>query len=106
VEPWGLVCNEAMHQARPVIATDAVGAAAGGLVRDGEGGLVVPAGDRDALRRAIDRLLSDRALRLHLGEGAQAAVSGYTYDAMVQAFDRALRLAGVHCPTENKASRS
>src|SRR5262249_30486961 len=25
-EPWGLVCNEAMHQARPVIATDGVGA--------------------------------------------------------------------------------
>src|SRR5581483_4620011 len=34
-EPWGLVCNEAMHQGRPVIATDAVGAVAGGLVRDG-----------------------------------------------------------------------
>ncbi|HET8978747.1 MAG TPA: glycosyltransferase, partial [Solirubrobacteraceae bacterium] len=39
-EPWGLVCNEAMHQARPVIATTAVGAAAGGLVRDGATGLV------------------------------------------------------------------
>jgi glycosyltransferase involved in cell wall biosynthesis len=44
-EPWGLVCNESMHQGRPVIATDAVGAAAGGLVRDGETGLVVPSGD-------------------------------------------------------------
>ena len=45
LEPWGLVCNEAMSQGRPVIATTAVGAAAGGLVRDGETGLVVPAGD-------------------------------------------------------------
>jgi glycosyltransferase involved in cell wall biosynthesis len=106
VEPWGLVCNEAMHQARPVIASDAVGAAAGGLVRDGDGGLVVPAGDRDALRRAIERLLSDEALRVRLGEGAKVAVSGYTYDAMVKAFDRALALAGGHCPTENNASRS
>ncbi len=32
-EPWGLVCNEAFEQARPMIATTAVGAAAGGLVR-------------------------------------------------------------------------
>ena len=44
-EPWGLVCNEAMHQGRPVIASDSVGAAAGGLVRDGETGIVVRSGD-------------------------------------------------------------
>ena len=31
-EPWGLVVNEAMHAGLPVVATDAVGAAAGGLV--------------------------------------------------------------------------
>ena len=37
-EPWGLVCNEAFEQGRTVIATTAVGAAAGGLVRDGEHG--------------------------------------------------------------------
>ena len=42
-EPWGLVTNEAMHQGTPVIATDAVGAVAGGLVRDGRNGLVVRA---------------------------------------------------------------
>ena len=34
-EPWALVVNEAMSQRTPIIATDAVGAAAGGLVRDG-----------------------------------------------------------------------
>ena len=33
LEPWGLVVNEAFDQGVPVIATDAVGAAAGGLVR-------------------------------------------------------------------------
>ena len=48
-EPWGLVVNEAMNQGLAVIATDAVGAAAGGLVRDGENGLIVPAGDERAL---------------------------------------------------------
>ena len=40
-EPWGLVVNEAMNRGLAVIACDAVGAAAGGLVRDGVNGLVV-----------------------------------------------------------------
>src|SRR3954470_5953739 len=55
-ETWGLAVNEAMNQRTPIIATDAVGAAAGGLVRDGETGLVVPAGDRDALASGLRRL--------------------------------------------------
>ena len=47
-EPWGLVVNEAFDQGVPVIATDAVGAAAGGLVQHERTGLVVPAGRRRA----------------------------------------------------------
>ena len=96
-EPWGLVCNEAMHQARPMVVTDAVGAAAGGLVRDGETGLVVPAGDAHALAAAIARLLADAALRARLGSAARAAVAAYTPDAMAAAFGRALAAAG-HSP--------
>jgi glycosyltransferase involved in cell wall biosynthesis len=92
-EPWGLVVNEAMHQGRPVIASTTVGAAAGGLVRDGVDGLIVPAGDAGAFRAAIERLLSDAALRIRLGTGARAAVAPYTYEAMAAAFDRALALA-------------
>ena len=42
LEPSALVCNEAMHQGRPMIASAAVGAVAGGLVHDGQNGLVVP----------------------------------------------------------------
>jgi glycosyltransferase involved in cell wall biosynthesis len=92
-EPWGLVCNEAMHQSRPVIASDAVGAVAGGLVRDGETGLVVRAGDSGGLTAAINRLLGDGAARGHLGAAARSAVAPYTYDAMVAAFDAALAAA-------------
>src|SRR5205823_15811 len=66
-EPWGLVCNEAMHQGRPVIATTAVGAAAGGLVRDMETGLVIAPGDAAALASATRRLLEDAPLRARLG---------------------------------------
>jgi glycosyltransferase involved in cell wall biosynthesis len=92
-EPWGLVCNEAMHQGRPVLASDAVGAVAGGLVRDGHNGIVVPAGDAGALRAAIDRLLADHVLREGLGARARLEVEPYNYEAMVEAFGRALMRA-------------
>jgi glycosyltransferase involved in cell wall biosynthesis len=93
LEPWGLVCNEAMHQGRPVVSTTAVGAVAGGLVCDGESGVVVWPGDSNALAGAIDRLLADEQLRSRLGAAATQAVAPYTYDAMVEAFDRALTAA-------------
>lgn len=89
-EPWGLVCNEAMHQGRPMIASDAVGAVAGGLVVDGQTGVVVPAGDPDALAHAVRRLLNDPALGRRLGATARRAVGAYTYDAMASGFDRAI----------------
>jgi glycosyltransferase involved in cell wall biosynthesis len=92
-EPWGLVCNESMHQGRPVIATTAVGAAAGGLVRDGETGVVVAPGDEDELARAIGGLLADEERRARLGAAAREAVAPYTYGAMLAAFDLALAAA-------------
>jgi glycosyltransferase involved in cell wall biosynthesis len=82
-----------MHGARPVVASDAVGAVEGGLVRDGLTGLVVPAGDAGALAAAISRLLSDEGLRSRLGAAGRAAVSTYTYDSMAAAFDLALATA-------------
>jgi glycosyltransferase involved in cell wall biosynthesis len=93
-EPWGLVCNEAMHQGTPVLATDAVGAAAGGLVRDGETGLVVRAGDPAALATAIGELLDDEGWRQALGDAGRQAVAAYTYEAMADAFETALARAG------------
>lgn len=93
-EPWGLVCNESMHQGRPVIASDSVGAVAGGLVVTGENGLVVPSGSAEALACAIDRLLTDDVLRHQLGAAAREAVRPYNYEAMTAAFERALAAAG------------
>jgi glycosyltransferase involved in cell wall biosynthesis len=93
-EPWGLVCNEALHQGTPVVATTAVGAVAGGLVRDGATGLVVPPADPRALGEAIGRLLADPALRARLGTAGRAALAGHTYEAMADAFGVALARAG------------
>jgi glycosyltransferase involved in cell wall biosynthesis len=95
LEPWGLVVNEAFAQGVPVVATDAVGAVAGGLLRDGEGGLVVPAGDARALAGALRRLHGDPALRARLSAGALAAVAPYTPAAWAAGMGRALAAAGV-----------
>jgi glycosyltransferase involved in cell wall biosynthesis len=94
LEPWGLVVNEAFHQGVPVIATDAVGAAAGGLVQHERTGLVVPAGDPAALAAALRRLHSDPALRARLGAAGRRAVSAYTPRAWAAGMARALTEAG------------
>jgi glycosyltransferase involved in cell wall biosynthesis len=94
-EPWGLVVNEAMNRGMAVIASDAVGAAAGGLVRDGETGLVVPAGDSAALADAICHLASDPPLRVRLGEAGAQDVRAFTYDAWAEGFSEALATLGL-----------
>lgn len=94
-EPWGLVVNEAMNRGVPVIASDAVGAAAGGLVRDGQTGLVVPAGDPEALARALLRAHREPALRRQLGDAGARAVASYTHEAWAAGFSRALASLGL-----------
>ena len=93
-EPWGLVANEAMNQRVPIIASDAVGAAAGGLVRDGRNGLIVPAGDERALAGALLRMHDDPVWRRNLGENARRDVSAYSFDAWAAGFTQALAAVG------------
>jgi glycosyltransferase involved in cell wall biosynthesis len=55
-ETWGLVANEALACSRPVVISDAVGAAPD-LASDGSAGRVYPLGDTAALARALDKIL-------------------------------------------------
>jgi glycosyltransferase involved in cell wall biosynthesis len=59
---WGVVVNQALGAGLPIIVSDRVGAGYD-LVRPGENGFVVPAGDQDALAGAMRRYLSDETLR-------------------------------------------
>jgi glycosyltransferase involved in cell wall biosynthesis len=94
LEPWGLVVNEAFHRGVPVIATDAVGAAAGGLVQPERTGLVVPAGDAGALAAALRRVHGDPALRARLSAAAREAIRPYTPEAWAAGMAAALTEAG------------
>ncbi len=94
-EPWGLVVNEAMDRGLAVIASDAVGAAAGGLVRDGENGLIVPAGDAAALSAAIERLCADPQLLHDMGVRGAEDVRAYSASAWAEGFTTALRTLGL-----------
>jgi glycosyltransferase involved in cell wall biosynthesis len=95
LEPWGLVVNEAFDQGVPVIATTAVGAAAGGLVRHEQTGLVVPAGDEQALAAALGRLHDDPELRARLGSaGRDAVADGHSHADWAAGMARALAAAG------------
>ena len=71
-EGYGVVARQAMAHARPVVAT-AVGGLAEAIV-DGESGLLVPPGDVQALRAALERLLADGELRSRLGSAARERV--------------------------------
>lgn len=99
-EPWGLVVNEAFNQQLPVIASDAVGAAAGGLVRDHANGLILPAADPAALAGAIRALAADPELRARMGAAGARDVRGYSYAAWAEGFSHALATLGLSMRNE------
>jgi glycosyltransferase involved in cell wall biosynthesis len=59
-DEFSRACAEALVLARPVVTTEAVGAAT--LVRNAEAGVVVPPGDADALAKGIAHVLGNLAL--------------------------------------------
>lgn len=96
LEPWGLVCNEAMHRGVPVLATTAVGAAAGGLVRDRRNGRVVDSGSAPALARALGDLARDPETTAAYGRNAREDVRAFTHAAWADGMARAVRTAEEH----------
>jgi glycosyltransferase involved in cell wall biosynthesis len=75
-EGFGMVALESMERSRPVIAASIGGL--GELVRDGETGLLVPAGEADPLAAAIVRVAGDLELARRMGEaGRRRALSRF-----------------------------
>ena len=91
-EPWGLVVNECMNQGCVVVATDSVGAAAGGLVEDGKTGFIVLERDPEKLAQAIKKLIEDKELRETLSRNAKNKIASWDYDKMAEGFREAVAL--------------
>lgn len=73
-ETWGLVVNEAMNFALPVLVSDKVGSAVD-LVENGGNGFVASARDVDAFASRMLELVCDEELRRTLGEASLARIS-------------------------------
>jgi glycosyltransferase involved in cell wall biosynthesis len=82
-EPFGLVAAESLWAGTPVVAS-----ATGGLpsvLDNGGAGILVPAGDAGALRRAIDDLLHDPRRRVELATAGRARAASLDGTAAVVA---------------------
>jgi len=89
-EGYGMVVSEALAHGLPVITTTG-GALADTLPKDA--GLAVPPGDINALSEAIERFLTEPALREQLTRGAQAARLQLTsWQEAAQAFANVLAM--------------
>lgn len=77
-ETWGLVINEALCAARPVIVSNHVGCAAD-LVHPDMNGLVFEAGNIEALTEALRDAVSDRERLREWGKAGQEIVRSYDY---------------------------
>jgi len=89
-DPWGLVVNEAMAYGLPIVVTNRAGCAPD-LVSDN--GFVVPAGDVDALKRALERLLDDEEMRREMGTRSQQKIRNYDVPYAQKIFTTAIHLA-------------
>jgi glycosyltransferase involved in cell wall biosynthesis len=83
-DPWGMVLNEAALAGRPLVSTDAAGAAHE-LIDDGVNGFRVPAGDVGALRTALRRLVEDESLRASAGARSRSLAERFTPEAWAEA---------------------
>lgn len=82
-ETWGLVVNEAMACGVPAIVSDRVGCGPD-LVASGRTGMIFPAGDVEALARAMSAYAENLALIREHGGYARELISGYTAAAAAE----------------------
>lgn len=92
-EPFGNAVVESMYSLRPVVATAALGHLE--TLRDGQTGLLVPAGDVPAMTDALERLVTDAELAHTLALAARRdALSRFTTDRYVDQLAALLRGVG------------
>ena len=92
-EPFGTIMVEAWATGTPLVAAAAAGPAA--YVRNGENGLLVPVDDSAALAAAVQRVLTDDALRRRLIEGGtETYETDFTIEKIVSSWLQLYRAIG------------
>ncbi|OGR88547.1 MAG: hypothetical protein A3J74_11665 [Elusimicrobia bacterium RIFCSPHIGHO2_02_FULL_57_9] len=96
-EAFGLVLLEAMACGKPVITTE-IGTGTSFVCSDGVTGLIIPPQDAPALRRALQKLLSNPVLARKMGEAGQNRVRQFfSAEVMAESFLELYRsLLGFH----------
>ncbi len=88
-EPFGRVIVEAMHLAKPVVATDTGGVKE--LITHGKNGILIPPADASRLASAVMELLNDKNAAAHMGRrGAAVAAARFSLPAMLAKLDARL----------------
>ncbi|CAG0927116.1 Alpha-maltose-1-phosphate synthase [Thermoflexales bacterium] len=99
-EPLGSVVYEGMSRGKAVIGTTPGGHA--DMIRDGETGLLVPAGDVEALTQAMQKLLAHPEQREQMGLAARERARLFTASVAVPQFEhfyqRVIDFAGGRTP--------
>ncbi len=90
LEPFGIVCLEAMRAGKPVIATRAGGPLE--FIKEGEDGLLVASENADELATAIRQLLLNPELRLALGGNAKAHVNDFSWQKIASEYKQTYNL--------------
>jgi glycosyltransferase involved in cell wall biosynthesis len=91
-EPWAVVVNEAAACGLPLVLSDRVGAAHD-LLRDGENGVLVPAGDVSVTAAALRELAGDAERRREMGARSRELARDWGYGPSVEGFAAAVREA-------------
>ena len=94
-EPWAVVVNEAAACGLPLVLSDRVGAAHD-LLRDGENGALVAAGDVAASAAALRALAASSDLRRSQGERSRELARDWGYGPSVEGFLETVREAVEH----------
>ncbi len=96
-DPYGLVVDEAMACALPVISTSAAGEIHD-RIDEGENGFVVPPEDAGALAEAMLPLATDAGLRQRMGQRSSAKIQGHTPQKWAEDFEHIVQKLLRECP--------
>jgi len=90
-DAWAFVVNEAMYFGKPVIATEAVGAAYD-MIKNGKNGYMIPEKDSYSIYSAMKKILSDHKLEMKMGsESKKIYEEGFREKNMVEGFSKAVK---------------